>query len=147
MTPEIFKIRRMEERDLEAVGHIQTATPEASHWPPADYLAYDSFVAAAGGRIAGFAVARRLPPDEIEILNVAVDPGLRRQGVGRALLRALLALPGRSVFLEVRASNAAAQALYAGAGFTLNGRRRNYYPPLGDASGPREDAVVMKMQK
>ena len=39
-------------------------------------------------RLAGFAVARRTAPDEIEILNVAVDPPFRRRGVARGLIRA-----------------------------------------------------------
>jgi ribosomal-protein-alanine N-acetyltransferase len=83
----------------------------------------------------------------VEILNVATDPERRRQGAGSALVQALLNLTGKVWFLEVRESNAAARALYARAGFTVNGRRKNYYPALGILTESREDAVVMKMQK
>jgi [ribosomal protein S18]-alanine N-acetyltransferase len=140
-------IRPMERRDLAEVDRIQSATPEASHWKSQEYLGYESVVAEYEGRLAGFAVARLLPPDEVEILNVATDPGARGRGVGNALLQALLKLPGRVMFLEVRESNNAARALYRAAGFTEEGRRRKYYPSLGPPGGAREDAVVMKMQK
>jgi len=147
MSHRIFTIRTMERRDLPEVDRIQTASPEASHWRPEDYLGYESFVAECDGRIVGFAVARRLPPDEIEILNVATAPNTRRQGAGSALVQALLNLPGRILFLEVRESNTAARELYSRAGFTVNGRRKNYYPALGIPTESREDAVVMKLQK
>jgi ribosomal-protein-alanine N-acetyltransferase len=140
-------IRNMEPRDLPEVDRIQTASPEASHWKPEDYLAYASVVAENEDRLAGFAVARLLPPDEVEILNVATDPAVRRRGVGSALLQALLRLPGRVLVLEVRESNLAARALYGTAGFVEEGRRKKYYPALGIPTGSREDAVVMKMQK
>lgn len=140
-------IRTMQPRDLPEVDRIQQAAPEASHWNPSDYLDYESVVAESAGVVVGFAVARLLPPDEIEVLNVAIDPVERRQGVGRALAQALLNLPGRSVFLEVRASNTAALALYARAGFIENGRRKSYYPSLRIPTESREDAVVMKLQK
>lgn len=140
-------IRPMQTRDLLEVDRIQQAAPEASHWNPSDYLGYASFVAESAGVVVGFAVARLLPPDELEVLNVATDPLARRQGVGRTLVQALLNLPGRTVFLEVRASNTAALSLYAQAGLTANGRRKNYYPALGIPTQSREDAVVMKLQK
>jgi ribosomal-protein-alanine N-acetyltransferase len=147
MSPTEITIRPMQHVDLAEVGRIQAASPEAAQWKPEDYLGYESIVAEIQGRLAGFAVARLLPPDEVEILNVATDPGVRRMGVGSALLQALLELPGRVLFLEVRASNAAARALYKSGGFAEKGKRRNYYPGLGIPTDSREDAVVMKMQK
>lgn len=147
MSHKALMIRRMERRDLPEVGRIQMAAPEASHWNPEDYLGYESFVAESSGRLAGFAVARLIPPNEIEILNVATDTELRRRGIGGALVQAVLSLPGQILFLEVRESNAAARALYSQAGFVENGRRKNYYAGLGGTAGSREDAVVMKMQK
>lgn len=78
---------------------------------------------------------------EAEILRMAVRPDARRGGLGRALLRAVLSASADAcpdgVHLEVRASNAAARALYARAGFLERGRRRNYY------QAPVEDAIVM----
>jgi ribosomal-protein-alanine N-acetyltransferase len=137
----------MQPRDLPAVARLQAACPEASQWDPRDYLAYRAFVAEEQGRLAGFAVARYLPPDEIEILNIAVDPAARRRGLGRILLATLLALPGRNLYLEVRASNSAARALYASAGFVESGVRKGYYPGALQPPRPPEDAIVMKMQK
>ncbi len=147
MSPPRIRIRRMEVRDLPGVARIQAASPECSQWEPLEYLAHAAIVAQQAGRLAGFAVARQLAPDEIEVLNMAVDPAARRRGVGRALLKVLLALPGRVLYLEVRASNAAARALYASAGFVEAGVRKGYYAALPGAASPPEDAIVMKMQK
>ncbi len=147
MSPPARIVRPMQPRDLPAVARVQAACPEASQWDPRDYLACSSFVAEERGRLAGFAVARHLPPDEIEILNVAVDPAARRRGLGGILLATLLELPGRILYLEVRASNAAARALYASAGFVESGVRKGYYPGPRQPASPPEDAIVMKMQK
>jgi ribosomal-protein-alanine N-acetyltransferase len=82
--------------------------------------------------------------DELHINNVAVDPRFRRRGVAAALLRTALehgrSRGARRAFLEVRASNAAAQALYRGFGFEVEGIRKRYY------THPVEDAVVMKCE-
>ncbi len=78
-----------------------------------------------------------------EILNLAVLPALRGEGLGAELLDAGLAAVrargGSEVFLEVRASNAVAQSLYAGRGFRTEGRRRGYY------RHPDEDALVLRV--
>ncbi|MEK7215117.1 MAG: ribosomal protein S18-alanine N-acetyltransferase [Chloroflexota bacterium] len=70
--------------------------------------------------------------DEAHIISVAVWPEARRQGVASALvLAALLVAIDRhatTMTLEVRASNVAAQALYAKFGFSKLGVRRGYYP-------------------
>ena len=147
MNPSRIRIRRMEVRDLPAIARIQAASPESSQWEPREYLAHAAIVAQLAGRLAGFAVARRLAPDEIEILNMAVDPAARRRGVGRTLLQVLLGLPGRNLYLEVRASNAPARALYASAGFVEAGVRKGYYAALQGRASPPEDAIVMKLQK
>jgi ribosomal-protein-alanine N-acetyltransferase len=91
--------------------------------------------------LAGF-VASRLIADELHINNIAVRPDSRRQGIGDALLSGVLdagaKVGARSALLEVRASNQSAQALYAGHGFRIAGRRAGYY------SAPPEDALVMR---
>ena len=91
--------------------------------------------------VVGYVVTREAA-DEGEILNLAVAPAWHHRGVGRALVaRVLAALAGRGVtrvFLEVRASNVAARALYEGAGFHEVGRRTRYY------RRPVEDAVVLR---
>jgi ribosomal-protein-alanine N-acetyltransferase len=80
---------------------------------------------------------------ECHILNLCVHPDWQSRGLGRHLLRHLLrfarARRADSAFLEVRASNAAARALYASEGFCEIGVRPGYYP----ARKGREDAVVL----
>ena len=79
--------------------------------------------------------------DEGYITNVAVTPKRRRQGIGDALISALLAraeaLSLSFVTLEVRESNAAARKLYGKHGFRPVGLRKNYYDL------PKENAVLM----
>lgn len=93
------------------------------------------------GELLGYVFCREVA-GESELLNLAVDPALRRGGVGRSLLTAALAwLAGRGAretFLEVRASNVAAIGLYEGAGFRAVGRRPGYY------QRPPEDAIVYR---
>lgn len=126
--------------DLEAIGRIQAASPEAAQWPPGDYLRYDCRVAECEGQVAGFVVLRRLGPGEAEILNLAIALPSRRKGLARGLLLAVLPdFPGR-VFLEVRRSNRPARRLYELFGFRITGERPAYY------SEPLEAAVVMTLQ-
>jgi [ribosomal protein S18]-alanine N-acetyltransferase len=80
---------------------------------------------------------------EMEILNLAVTPERRRQGLGGRLLGLVVQI-GRNmgvdiVLLEVRESNVAARSLYAGFGFRQVGVRRRYYPDNG------EDALLLRM--
>ncbi len=116
----------------------------ASAFPPGEQWGADAmelqlglpgafgFIAAEGGLVLARVVA-----DEAEILTIAVDPAARRRGLGRQLLEAALkraALGGaRHLFLEVSQGNAAARALYAGAGFERVGQRRSYYRDGSDA--------------
>ena len=82
--------------------------------------------------------------DEMSLLSLAVHPAARRQGIARALHHAALAALRPAVaFLEVRANNHAAQALYADLGYRVSGRRRAYYP---NPDGSREDALVLRWQ-
>lgn len=97
----------------------------------------------AGEAIACCVVAQLL--DEAEILDVAVAPDWRRRGIAHGLLRQVIEhLPAGTtrLLLEVRASNAAARALYTALGFDEDGVRRGYYPA---GSGAREDAVLMSL--
>ncbi len=85
-----------------------------------------------------------LVKDEMHILNLAVAPAFRRQGIARELVLAAISLADRKgakrAFLEVRASNAVAQKLYSNLGFTGTTIRRDYY------DAPVEDAVVMTLE-
>jgi ribosomal-protein-alanine N-acetyltransferase len=83
--------------------------------------------------------------DEAEILDIAVAPQWRRQGLAEALLDQVIAqLPAEiaRVLLEVRVSNHPARALYKKLGFEADGSRKNYYPL---ADGGREDAILMSL--
>jgi ribosomal-protein-alanine N-acetyltransferase len=85
-----------------------------------------------------FALWRLTPAaEEAELLRIAVRPDLRGRGVARALLaageEALRREGARTLLLEVRASNAAARALYAAAGWAEAGLRRGYYRDGEDA--------------
>ncbi len=78
-----------------------------------------------------------LVADELSVLNIAVHPDWQRRGIARRLLGEALAA-GRAAgaeqaFLEVRQSNAEAQALYVEQEFHVIGVRENYYP-AGSAS-------------
>ena len=92
-----------------------------------------------GGEMVGYLICSRY--DTVwHIMNVAVDPIHRRQGIAKAMLTDLLRridAPNARFTLEVRESNRAAINLYERFGFRAAGRRRRYYQDNG------EDAVVM----
>jgi [ribosomal protein S18]-alanine N-acetyltransferase len=89
-------------------------------------------------RVAGYLICARYA-DVWHLMNVAVDPALRRRGIASALLEKMLerAGPDESYTLEVRPSNTVAIALYERFGFRASGTRRRYYQDTG------EDAVIM----
>jgi ribosomal-protein-alanine N-acetyltransferase len=82
--------------------------------------------------------------DDAELLDIGIAASYQRRGFGRELLEAMLSLAcelgKQRVVLEVRASNAAAIALYRTLKFVEMGLRRNYYP----AEHGREDAILME---
>lgn len=93
-------------------------------------------------QIAGYA-GFHLIIDEIEIMRVAVSPAYRRKGLAERMLRMMEAewvdYDIVSAFLEVRASNCAARALYEKLGFREIYVRRRYY-------GNGENAVIMRKE-
>ncbi|ABD53779.1 GNAT family N-acetyltransferase [Jannaschia sp. CCS1] len=116
----------------------------ARGWPEAEMaelLAKPTTLAATTDH--GFALLQLIAP-EAEVLTIIVDPALRGQGHGRALLgQALLAAQkggAETVFLEVDAENAPARALYTRAGFIQTGTRKGYYT---HKTGRHSDAIVM----
>jgi len=98
------------------------------------------YVVRVDGAIVGYCSFWRVF-DEIHLNNFAIHPSRRSQGLGRALLAHVLgeatAFGAPCATLEVRASNAAALALYEGGGFTRAGLRQAYY------THPVEDALIL----
>lgn len=85
------------------------------------------------GHLAGYVVARALPP-EAEVVTLAVAPEYRRRGVAHALMTALMEDAAVTTwFLEVSMQNVPARALYAALGFEETGRRARYYADGTDA--------------
>lgn len=139
MLPPLPVIRRANTTDLAALQALATACnvcqPDAHD---AIWLAES-----ADGEILGF-IACILVLDEMSLLALAVAPAARRQGIARTLHQTVLdALRPTVAFLEVRAGNHGAQALYRSLGYRASGRRRAYYP---NPDGSREDALVLRWQ-
>jgi ribosomal-protein-alanine N-acetyltransferase len=140
-------IRPATPADLPALRSIEAHAASAAHWSDQDYQRLfrpePSRLALVieDGSPQGFLIAKQIGP-EWEIENIAVAEADQRRGLGSMLLAHFLDLirqqQAESVFLEVRASNAPARALYKKHGFTETGRRRSYY------QHPTEDAVLCR---
>ncbi len=82
--------------------------------------------------------------DELRLMNLAVEPSIRRRGIASDLIRYMLSVGRESgavrAVLEVRASNVAALSLYERVGFRQVALRRRYY------TDPVEDAVLLGME-
>ncbi|TMG81761.1 MAG: ribosomal-protein-alanine N-acetyltransferase [Betaproteobacteria bacterium] len=142
--------RPMREDDLAAVVLLESQS-HAAPWTAGNFrdalaAGYSTMVGDAEGVVVAYGVLM-LAPGEAQLLNLTVAPYARRQGLARTLLQRFLddalRLGADQCFLEVRASNAAATALYAQAGFVPVARRAGYYPPLGEGA-IREDALVLR---
>lgn len=138
-------IRVFQPKDLPEVDELEHRL-FSDPWPRHFFLdalaepAAVLLVAERAGAVAGYLVATLQPP-YAELQNLATTPEQQRSGVARALMDELFdicrAREVRDIGLEVRVSNAAAQALYRGLGFRLMGLRRGYY------KAPEEDALLM----
>lgn len=100
-------------------------------------------VAVDGDTIAGY-VGSQSVMGEADMMNVAVAPVYRRQGVAERLVELLVdkltVNNVSSLTLEVRASNEPAIALYRKMSFVQVGRRPNYY------TKPKEDALILRKE-
>lgn len=100
-------------------------------------------VAEQNGAVLGYVGSQCVPP-EADMMNLAVAPQARRQGIAEALVRALEAELERrgiqTLLLEVRVSNLAARTLYEKLGFESVGVRKNYY------FHPKEDACILRKE-
>jgi ribosomal-protein-alanine acetyltransferase len=140
-------IRKLATSDVPTVLTILLESPEAAAWSQESLLQLASAKPAAWvAEVKGFPVGflfGRIAADEFEILNMAVSKAHRRSGIGSKLLETALEFSRIAgcarAYLEVRASNAPALALYALHGFTESGRRVRYY------RDPIEDALVLSL--
>jgi ribosomal-protein-alanine N-acetyltransferase len=141
-------IRRIVPSDVSALSLILMDSPGASSWTEDSLLnsvqSGTGWVAELEDHVVGFLVGRGVA-DEFEILNLAVARANRRRGIANGLLKTLAAWSRtagtKHVYLEVRASNEAAMALYVRHGFKPCGRRERYY------QYPVEDAIVLSWDR
>ena len=100
-------------------------------------------VALDGERVAGY-VGSQTVMDETDMMNVAVSPNYRRQGIAEKLILSLITAlkekGSHSLSLEVRASNSPAIGLYEKLNFQQVGLRKNYY------RNPKEDALILRTE-
>ena len=136
--------------DLDAIMALEHASFPTDAWSPAmmrEELASPHgwyVVVEEAGRLVGYAGLRAVRGSrDADIQTITIAETARGRGRGRALLIDLLAEAERrgvhDVFLEVRADNPVAQALYASEGFAEVGRRPRYYQP------DDVDAIVMQL--
>lgn len=142
-------IRRMTLADVPAVHEIDRLSfslpwPERSfRFEVSENPVARSWVAEVDGRVVAMLVLW-LTVDEAHIATIATHPDFRQQGIGERLMIAALQSArqegARTAFLEVRASNLAAQNLYRKYGFVVSGRRPGYY------KDNQEDALLMTLE-
>lgn len=138
-----LEIRRLTYADLPQVVAIERRAFPAP-WSLAMFVLELSkpagvcLAATRDGAVAGYLVCSRYA-DVWHLMNVAVAPERRRQGIARSLMDELLSkLPRNAqITLEVRRSNEAALAMYETLGFRAAGVRPRYYQDNG------EDALIM----
>ena len=100
-------------------------------------------VAVDEGSVVGYVGSQTVFP-ETDMMNIAVLPERRREGIAEVLVDSLIVelkrIGSSSLTLEVRASNVPAISLYEKKGFHEAGRRKNYY------RNPKEDALILRKE-
>lgn len=156
-----MRVRSANSGDVSAITNLERQNPTAARWSQQKYerlfAGVDTqapferlcwVVESEQGQerasreepgVLAFLVARKIDT-EWELENLVVTEKVRRRGIGTLLLRELIAHAraehGNAIFLEVRASNHTARALYHRLGFEEKGLRKSYY------AGPVEDAIL-----
>jgi len=141
-----LSLRPMSPSDVPEVARIET-TAFSTPWSEETFRTLlersgvELWVAEWEDQLAAYAILWTVL-DEGELANIAVRSDLRGRGIGSGLLSRMLEVAEdsgvRSLYLEVRESNALAREMYARRGFHEIGVRKAYY------EGPREDARVLK---
>lgn len=146
MAAEGAEFRRLSQDDIPAILEIER-TSYSHPWTEGVFLdcfsdRYEVWGLEQAGQLLGYAVLL-WQFEEVHLLNICVATTYRGFGLGRRLLRFVIARsllrPCGQIVLEVRTSNQEAAQLYLSEGFEEVGRRKAYYP----APGGREDARVM----
>ena len=143
-------IRKMTVHDVPAVAQIDQLSfslpwPEHSfQYEVSENRVSRCFVAETEDKRIAAMIVSWIIVDEMHIATIATHPEFRRQGIGERILREAL-LDARDIgaqlaFLEVRAGNEVAQAMYRKFGFVVSGKRPRYYKDNG------EDAILMTLQ-
>lgn len=145
----------MRPADIPAVAKIEGAAFGREAWPGAAFAYVSEIFTGARparghfwvavdreGSVVGYAgIELSVLGSEADVVNIAVDPGHRRRGIGRRLLATVLRFCRTHrvplVWLRVRASNRGARTFYRRCGFHTVGRFRAYY------DHPHEDAILM----
>ena len=100
-------------------------------------------VALDGDVVVGY-VGSQTVLGETDMMNIAVHPGYRKQGIATDLIQTLIDTLSKqgshSLMLEVRQTNEPAKNLYQALGFETVGIRKNYY------RNPREDALILRKE-
>ena len=129
------RLELMRDEDLDEVLAIESVI-YTHPWTRGNFsdslrAGYDCRTWRHAGELIGYFILM-VGAGEAHRLNLSIAARHQRNGHGGALLREAVALArrraARSVFLEVRPSNRAAQALYARFGFRRIATRRGYYP-------------------
>lgn len=146
---ENITIGNLREDDVEQILNLHQSV-NLGYWSEADYkeilnkAEYVCYTARQQNILIGFVNARLIKYEQlIEIINIAVLPTFRKKGVARQLLGKLFKFCEANeiahVFLEARESNSPALRFYEKTGFSVVGRRRNFY------ENPPEDALLLKL--
>jgi ribosomal-protein-alanine N-acetyltransferase len=148
--PAPILLRRMVVSDLDELFAYEREMFGPEAWSRRSYLdeladaEFRHYLVAADGDTVLGCAGLLVVAETAQIVTIAVLPHARRQGIARALLRALVREAGRrqaeEVILEVRVDNAAARGLYEREGFTVIATRKGYY------DHGRVDALVMRRE-
>lgn len=141
------QMRRMTEEDIPDVIEIEKRS-FISPWTRGMFAqtlespVARNLVMTESGDIVGYVIFYQAGL-EMHIMNIAVHPALRRQGIGLDIMKKVIESARinsvEECFLEVRETNFPAQGLYERLGFKRIGKRRGYYTETN------EDAIVMAL--